>query len=38
MRDYGFAAVEASRQAESLTARRGNPLWLRILNRIPRRA
>jgi 2-polyprenyl-6-methoxyphenol hydroxylase-like FAD-dependent oxidoreductase len=38
MRDYGFAAVEASRQAESQTARRGNPLWLRILSRVPRRA
>jgi len=35
MRDYGFAAVEASRQAESQNARRGNPLWLRILNRLP---
>jgi 2-polyprenyl-6-methoxyphenol hydroxylase-like FAD-dependent oxidoreductase len=30
MRAYGFAAVEASRQAESQTARRGSPLWLRI--------
>jgi 2-polyprenyl-6-methoxyphenol hydroxylase-like FAD-dependent oxidoreductase len=35
MRDYGFAAVEASRQAESQTAGRGNPLWLRLLNRLP---
>ncbi len=36
MRDYGFAAVDASRQAETQTARRGNPLWLRILNRLPK--
>jgi len=34
MRTYGFAAVEASRQAEMQTARRGNPLWLRILNHL----
>ena len=34
MRDYGFAAVEASREAEASTA---GPLWLRLLNRLPRR-
>jgi len=28
MRDYGFAAVKASRQAQTETSRRGNPLWL----------
>ncbi|WP_426512989.1 FAD-dependent oxidoreductase [Dactylosporangium sp. McL0621] len=36
MRDYGFAAVEASRQAETQTARRGNPLWLWIFNHLPK--
>jgi 2-polyprenyl-6-methoxyphenol hydroxylase-like FAD-dependent oxidoreductase len=35
MRDYGFAAVETSRQAEAETARRGNSLWLRFLNHLP---
>jgi hypothetical protein len=28
MREYGFAAVEASRRAEAETGRRANPLWL----------
>jgi len=36
MRDYGFAAVEASRQAEMATARQGNPLWLWISNHLPK--
>jgi 2-polyprenyl-6-methoxyphenol hydroxylase-like FAD-dependent oxidoreductase len=36
MRDYGFAAVEASRQAEAETARRGNPLWRWVFNHLPK--
>ena len=36
MRDYGFAAVEASRQAETETARRGTPLWLWVFNHLPK--
>jgi 2-polyprenyl-6-methoxyphenol hydroxylase-like FAD-dependent oxidoreductase len=36
MRDYGFAAVEASRQAETQTTRRGNPLWLWVFNHLPK--
>jgi 2-polyprenyl-6-methoxyphenol hydroxylase-like FAD-dependent oxidoreductase len=36
MRDYGFAAVEASRTAETQTAQRGNPLWFWIFNHLPK--
>jgi 2-polyprenyl-6-methoxyphenol hydroxylase-like FAD-dependent oxidoreductase len=36
MRDYGFAAVEASRQAESDAARAGRSRWLWILNQLRR--
>ena len=36
MRDYGFAAVEASRRAETQTARPGNPLWLWIFSHLRR--
>ena len=36
MRAYGFAAVEASRHAETQTARGGNPLWLWIFNHLPK--
>jgi len=36
MRDYGFAAVEASRKAETQTAQRGNPLWFWIFNHLPK--
>jgi 2-polyprenyl-6-methoxyphenol hydroxylase-like FAD-dependent oxidoreductase len=36
MRDYGFAAVEASRQAETEISRRGNPLWLWVFNHLPK--
>jgi 2-polyprenyl-6-methoxyphenol hydroxylase-like FAD-dependent oxidoreductase len=36
MRDYGFTAVEASRQAETHTAGRGSPLWLWVLNHLPK--
>jgi 2-polyprenyl-6-methoxyphenol hydroxylase-like FAD-dependent oxidoreductase len=34
MRDYGFAAVEASGQAEADGARHANSLWLRVLRRL----
>ncbi|MFG1866558.1 FAD-dependent oxidoreductase [Micromonospora arborensis] len=37
MRDYGFAAVEASRQAEAETARRRNLLWLWVVDHLPKR-
>jgi len=36
MRDYGFAAVKASRQAQTETSRRGNPLWLWVFNHLPK--
>lgn len=36
MRDYGFAAVEASRQAEADAGRRGNPLWFWIFTHLPK--
>lgn len=36
MRAQGFAAVEASRAAETTTARRGNPWWLWVVNHLPR--
>ncbi|HEX5204984.1 MAG TPA: FAD-dependent monooxygenase, partial [Actinoplanes sp.] len=36
MRDYGFAAVEASRRAEAETARRGNPVGRWLLRHLPR--
>ena len=36
MRDYGFAAVEASRAAETQTALRANPLWLWVVNHLPK--
>ncbi|MGW3807408.1 FAD-dependent oxidoreductase [Micromonospora sp. NPDC005113] len=36
MRDYGFTAVEASRQAETRTARWGNSVWLWIFNHLPK--
>jgi 2-polyprenyl-6-methoxyphenol hydroxylase-like FAD-dependent oxidoreductase len=35
MRDYGFAAVDASRQAEA--AHRGGSLWLRLADHLPKR-
>ncbi len=37
MRDYGFAAVAASRAAEAATAGRGRGLWLWLADRLPRR-
>jgi 2-polyprenyl-6-methoxyphenol hydroxylase-like FAD-dependent oxidoreductase len=36
MREYGFAAVEASRQAEAHGGRRRNSLWRWIANHLPR--
>ncbi|MGC5288414.1 FAD-dependent oxidoreductase [Micromonospora sp. DT231] len=36
MRDYGFAAVEASRQAEAEAARRRNLLWLWVVDHLPK--
>ncbi|MCU7726301.1 FAD-dependent monooxygenase [Actinoplanes sp. KI2] len=36
MREYGFAAVDASRQAEAETARRGSSPWLWLVNHWPR--
>ncbi|MEV4216545.1 FAD-dependent monooxygenase [Micromonospora sp. NPDC049662] len=36
MRDYGFAAVEASRKADAAYAGRGNPVWLWIVNHLPK--
>jgi 2-polyprenyl-6-methoxyphenol hydroxylase-like FAD-dependent oxidoreductase len=38
MRDYGFAAVEASRRAEADIARRGTSVGLWILNHLPARS
>ncbi|MEU8088685.1 FAD-dependent monooxygenase [Micromonospora sp. NPDC049101] len=35
MRAYGFAAVDASRQAEAETARRRSPLWLWLVDHLP---
>jgi 2-polyprenyl-6-methoxyphenol hydroxylase-like FAD-dependent oxidoreductase len=35
MRDYGFAAVDMSRQAELETARRGISRWLRVFDHLP---
>ncbi|WP_203920827.1 FAD-dependent oxidoreductase [Rugosimonospora africana] len=37
MRDYGFAAVAASREAEATMARRGRGLWLWLFDHLPRR-
>jgi 2-polyprenyl-6-methoxyphenol hydroxylase-like FAD-dependent oxidoreductase len=37
MRDYGFAAVEASRRAETEAAGRGNRLLLRVFDHLRRR-
>ncbi len=38
MRDYGFAAVAASRQAEQLTAARSGGLLVRLASRLPQAA
>ncbi|HEY2672538.1 MAG TPA: NAD(P)/FAD-dependent oxidoreductase [Rugosimonospora sp.] len=37
LRDYGFAAVRASREAEATTARRGRGPWLWLFDHLPRR-
>jgi 2-polyprenyl-6-methoxyphenol hydroxylase-like FAD-dependent oxidoreductase len=38
MREYGFAAVLASREAEAATAGRGGGWWLWLVNHLPARA
>jgi 2-polyprenyl-6-methoxyphenol hydroxylase-like FAD-dependent oxidoreductase len=36
MRDYGFAAVDASRRAEAETSRRGSRFWLWVVDHLPK--
>jgi 2-polyprenyl-6-methoxyphenol hydroxylase-like FAD-dependent oxidoreductase len=36
MREYGFAAVDASRRAETQSDRKGDGLWLWLVNHLPK--
>jgi 2-polyprenyl-6-methoxyphenol hydroxylase-like FAD-dependent oxidoreductase len=36
LRDYGFAAVEASQQAEGAATRRASPFWRWVFNHLPK--